>query len=65
MWSLKKCRLTGSSDDGAAIQDALEEMTSQRSVPNIFINQKHIGGNSDLQAKKSELPQLLKAAHAL
>jgi glutaredoxin 3 len=53
------------SDDGAAIQDALEEITKQRSVPNIFINHKHIGGNSDLQAKKSELPNLLKEAGAL
>ncbi|KAF4310625.1 putative glutaredoxin protein [Botryosphaeria dothidea] len=52
-------------DDGAAIQDALEEITGQRSVPNIFIDKKHIGGNSDLQAKKSELPSLLKAAKAL
>ncbi|KAK0510182.1 hypothetical protein JMJ35_007576 [Cladonia borealis] len=52
-------------DDGAAIQDALEEMTNQRSVPNIFIAKKHIGGNSDLQAKKSELPGLLKDAGAV
>ncbi|KAH7047391.1 putative glutaredoxin Grx1 [Macrophomina phaseolina] len=52
-------------DDGAAIQDALEEMTGQRSVPNIFIDKKHIGGNSDLQAKKAELPNLLKAAKAI
>ena len=52
-------------DDGSAIQDALEEITKQRSVPNIFINQKHIGGNSDLQAKKNELPALLKAAGAV
>ncbi|KAF2455957.1 putative glutaredoxin [Lineolata rhizophorae] len=52
-------------DDGAAIQDALAELTSQRSVPNIFIGQKHIGGNSDLQAKKAELPQLLKEAGAI
>ncbi|KAB2568937.1 putative glutaredoxin protein [Lasiodiplodia theobromae] len=52
-------------DDGAAIQDALEDMTGQRSVPNIFIDKKHIGGNSDLQAKKSELPSLLKAAKAI
>lgn len=52
-------------EDGAAIQDALEEMTNQRSVPNIFIDKKHIGGNSDLQAKKKELPDLLKSAHAL
>ncbi|EED19997.1 glutaredoxin Grx1, putative [Talaromyces stipitatus ATCC 10500] len=52
-------------DDGAAIQDALEEITSQRSVPNIFINKQHIGGNSDLQGRKDELPQLLKDAGAL
>jgi len=52
-------------DDGSAIQNALEEITGQRSVPNIFIAKKHIGGNSDLQGKKSELPTLLKEAHAL
>ncbi|KAL0256881.1 Glutaredoxin [Diplodia seriata] len=52
-------------DDGAAIQDALEELTGQRSVPNIFIDKKHIGGNSDLQSKKSELPSILKAAKAI
>lgn len=52
-------------DDGAAIQNALEEMTQQRSVPNIFIKQQHIGGNSDLQSKKSELPDLLQAAGAV
>ncbi|KAL1965368.1 hypothetical protein VTN77DRAFT_5805 [Rasamsonia byssochlamydoides] len=52
-------------EDGAAIQDALEELTSQRSVPNIFINKKHIGGNSDLQARKAELPELLREAGAL
>jgi glutaredoxin 3 len=52
-------------DDGAALQDALQEITNQRSVPNVFINQKHIGGNSDLQARKNELPQLLKDAGAL
>ena len=52
-------------DDGAAIQDALEEMTQQRSVPNIFIDHNHIGGNSELQAKKSQLPQMLKEANAI
>jgi len=51
-------------DDGAAIQDALEEITHQRSVPNIFIKQKHIGGNSDLQAQRNRLPNLLKEAGA-
>lgn len=57
--------LTGILEDGAAIQDALEDMTHQRSVPNIFIKQQHIGGNSDLQAKKSQLPALLEAAGAI
>ncbi|KAL2866714.1 glutaredoxin [Aspergillus lucknowensis] len=52
-------------DDGSAIQDALEEISGQRTVPNIYIKQKHIGGNSDLQARKSELPSLLKDAGAL
>lgn len=36
--------------DGSAMQQALENLTGQRTVPNIFINQKHIGGNSELQA---------------
>lgn len=64
---VKRIRIAdvGYTDDGAAIQDALEDMTGQRSVPNIFIDKKHIGGNSDLQAKKSELPSLLKAAKAI
>ncbi|KAI0715103.1 glutaredoxin [Earliella scabrosa] len=31
-------------DDGSAIQDYLQEKTGQRTVPNIFINQKHVGG---------------------
>ncbi|KAJ5364226.1 glutaredoxin [Penicillium cataractarum] len=52
--------------EGSAIQAALEEISKQRTVPNIFINQKHIGGNSDLQAiKSSQLPALLKEAGAL
>jgi len=52
-------------DDGSAIQSALEEITGQSSVPNIFIKKQHIGGNSDLQAKKGDLPTLLKDAGAL
>ncbi|KAI4124630.1 MAG: hypothetical protein LQ347_005669 [Umbilicaria vellea] len=51
-------------DDGAAMQDALYDLTGQRTVPNIFIKQQHIGGNSDLQAKKQGLPSLLKEAGA-
>jgi len=52
-------------EDGAALQDALEDITGQRSVPNIFIEQKHIGGNSDLQAKKGQLDGLLRNAGAI
>lgn len=52
-------------DDGRELQDALGEISKQNTVPNIFIDKKHIGGNSDLQAKKSELPGLLKAAGAV
>ena len=51
--------------DGSEIQAALEAMTGQRTVPNVFIAKKHIGGNSDLQAKKGDLPELLKDAGAL
>ncbi|KAI9888382.1 MAG: hypothetical protein M1814_000520 [Vezdaea aestivalis] len=52
-------------DGGAELQDALEQINGQRSVPNIYIAQKHIGGNSDLQAKKAELSALLKEAGAV
>jgi glutaredoxin 3 len=58
-------KLTVDTEDGAALQDALEEITGQRSVPNIFISQNHIGGNSDLQAKKGQLNGLLKSAGAI
>ena len=36
--------------NGREIQTTLKSMTSQATVPNIFIGGKHIGGNSDLQA---------------
>ncbi|KAL4787679.1 thioredoxin-like protein [Aspergillus varians] len=52
-------------DDGSAIQDALQEISGQRTVPNIYISKKHIGGNSDLQGLKGDLPALLKDAGAL
>lgn len=52
-------------DDGSAIQGALAEMTGQSTVPSVWISKKHIGGNSDLQAKKKNLPDLLKDAGAL
>ncbi|KAH8595731.1 glutaredoxin [Bisporella sp. PMI_857] len=52
-------------DDGSAIQAALKEINGQSSVPNIYIKQAHIGGNSDLQARKSELKSLLTDAGAI
>lgn len=52
-------------DDGSAIQGALAEISGQSTVPNVFISKKHIGGNSDVQAKKKDLPELLKDAGAL
>ncbi|ODQ77147.1 hypothetical protein BABINDRAFT_105485 [Babjeviella inositovora NRRL Y-12698] len=53
--------------DGADLQEALQEITGQRTVPNIFIGGEHIGGNSDLDAIKSngELEAKLKAAGAI
>lgn len=52
-------------DDGSAIQAALSDITGQSTVPNIFIKQEHIGGNSDLQAIKHRLPDMLKDAGAV
>jgi glutaredoxin 3 len=52
-------------DDGSAIQDALQEISGQRTVPNVYIAKEHIGGNSDLQGLKDKLPALLKDAGAL
>ncbi|KAG8857451.1 glutaredoxin [Tulasnella sp. 330] len=37
-------------DDGSAIQSYLRDKSKQSTVPNIFINQQHIGGNDKLQA---------------
>lgn len=53
-------------NDGDDIQKALAEMTGQRTVPNIFINKKHIGGNSDLEKiKGKDLETMLKEASAI
>lgn len=34
---------------GAAIQQALLAMTGQRTVPHVFVNHKHVGGNDSVQ----------------
>ncbi|KAL9102817.1 MAG: hypothetical protein Q9163_002066 [Psora crenata] len=52
-------------DDGSEIQSALYELSNQTTVPNIFINKIHIGGNSDLQSAQDKLPEMLKDAGAL
>ncbi|KAI7905360.1 glutaredoxin-1 [Cokeromyces recurvatus] len=39
--------------NGAAIQQYLLDKTGQRTVPNIFINQQHIGGCDSLLAAKN------------
>ena len=46
------------------MQGALAELTNQKTVPNIFVNQQHIGGNSDLQRKhqEGELTKMFDAA---
>ncbi|CAA0833189.1 Glutaredoxin-C4 [Striga hermonthica] len=34
-------------DDGGSIQDALSEIVGRRTVPQVFINGKHLGGSDD------------------
>ena len=48
-------------NDGSQIQDYLESKVQQRTVPNIFVNQTHVGGSSDLDlaAKDGTLTRLL------
>lgn len=49
------------------MQDELEKITGQRTVPNVIIKGKPIGGNSDVQAlvKSGELEKLLKEAGSI
>lgn len=48
-------------DDGAAIQAALLDITGQRTVPNIFVGQKHLGGCDDTLAaiRKGSIKNML------
>ncbi|KAM3531003.1 hypothetical protein MY4038_004675 [Beauveria bassiana] len=54
-------------DDGSALQEALEQISGQRTVPNVYIAKKHIGGNSDIQSLSSsgKLKALLAEAGAI
>ncbi|KAJ8074386.1 Glutaredoxin [Marasmius tenuissimus] len=47
--------------EGSAIQAYLLERTGQRTVPNIFVNQQHVGGNDSARAmhKTGELEKLV------
>lgn len=47
---------------GQEIQRELQHMTGQRTVPNVFVNGTHLGGNSDAQAaaQSGKLQEMLK-----
>ncbi|KAI8149194.1 glutaredoxin [Fennellomyces sp. T-0311] len=51
-------------EDGPEIQKALFELTGQKTVPNVFVNSKHIGGFSDLETvhQSGKLQTLFKEA---
>jgi len=48
-------------DDGPELQMSLYKKTNQKSVPNVFVKQQHIGGNDDTQAaaKEGKIQELL------
>ncbi|POM72985.1 Glutaredoxin [Phytophthora palmivora] len=54
-------------DGGSEQQDALEDLTGQSTVPNVFVGGKSIGGNSDVRKlhKAGNLEPLLKQNGAL
>lgn len=64
--TFKAIELDGESD-GSELQSALAEWTGQRTVPNVFINGKHIGGCDDTLALNNEgkLVPLLTEAGAI
>ncbi|XP_009590097.1 uncharacterized protein LOC107776599 [Nicotiana tabacum] len=49
-------------DDGGRIQDVLLDLVGRSTVPQVFVNGKHIGGSEDLQnaVKNGQLQSLLK-----
>ncbi|XVE67894.1 hypothetical protein DITRI_Ditri09bG0024600 [Diplodiscus trichospermus] len=57
----------GAVGDGSEIQAALAEWTGQRTVPNVFIGGKHIGGCDNTTAihKEGKLVPLLTQAGAV
>lgn len=51
-------------EKGVQLQQKLMQKTGQRTVPNIWIGQKHIGGCDDLLALGDQLPAILKQAYS-
>mmetsp|Transcript_1485 Transcript_1485/g.1776 ORF Transcript_1485/g.1776 Transcript_1485/m.1776 type:complete len:100 (-) Transcript_1485:221-520(-) len=51
--------------EGGALQSEAASISGQRTVPNIWIGGKHIGGNSDLQKLGPKLQSVLAGAGAL
>ena len=49
-------------DNGAKIQSALLEISGQRTVPNVYIKGRHLGGNDDTHAawRSGKLEEMLK-----
>jgi len=47
--------------DGSAIQNTLAEITGQRTVPNVWVKGKFIGGNDDIHAllRSGKLKEML------
>ena len=39
--------------DGDVYQSELQKMTNQRTVPNVFVKGKHVGGNDDTQKARA------------
>eukprot|EP01134_Creolimax_fragrantissima_P001691 CFRG1691T1 len=37
-------------DDGSALQAALQQISGQRTVPNVFVKEVHVGGNDDIHS---------------
>lgn len=48
--------------NGAEIQRELQQISGQRTVPNVFVKGEHLGGNDDTQeaARSGRLAELLK-----
>ena len=49
--------------NGSQIQQALAQMTGQSTVPNVFVQGKHVGGNDDTQRafKSGQLQSMLQS----